>query len=58
MEIIYIGKDSLEFKAFIDSQKDKAELRGIDGSFRWVVTKEDGTEYIVRPLECKPKDNE
>lgn len=52
METEYIGKDSVEFKAFTDGHK--AELRNIDGHFRWIVKREDGTEYIVRPLECKP----
>jgi hypothetical protein len=51
METKYIGSNSVEFKAYTDEHK--AELRAIDGHFRWVITREDGTEYIVRPLECK-----
>lgn len=54
MEIIYIEGDNLAFKAFIHGLGDKAELLGIDGHFRWVVTREDGTKYIARPIEIKP----
>lgn len=57
MEIIYIDGDSLDFKKFIDEHyKDKtAELVGIDGKNRWVVTREDGSKYIARPIEVKDK---
>lgn len=54
MEIIYIEGDSLAFKKFIHDQGDKAELKGIDGKNRWVITREDGSKYIARPEETKP----
>lgn len=30
---------------------EKKELTAIDGFNRWVFTREDGTQYILRPLE-------
>ena len=56
METIFIPGDSLAFKAFIDEHyKDNSvELRNIDGFNRWVVKREDGTEYVARPEESKP----
>ena len=53
LEIRYVGKDSIEFKQFTDAHK--AELVAVDGKFRWYVKEEDGTEYIVRPLEAQNK---
>lgn len=53
METIYIEGDSFAFKAFIDAQGSHAELRGIDGKNRWVITRDDGSEYIARPSEVK-----
>lgn len=53
MEIEYIPGTGADFVVFIKSLGDKAELRGIDGHFRWVVTRDDGTQYICRPIEAK-----
>lgn len=47
-EIIYIPGTHADFVKFIRSLGDKAELRSNKGKFRWFVTREDGTEYIVR----------
>lgn len=57
METIYIKGGSSDFVVFIKSLGDKAELQGIDGKFRWVVTREDGTQYIARPEEANPETN-
>lgn len=40
-----------EFALYIKSHGigDKANLKAIDGKFRWVITLPDGTEYIARP---------
>jgi hypothetical protein len=56
METIYIKGDSLAFKAFVDEHyKDNTiSLRNIDGHNRWVVTNDDGTEFIARPWEANP----
>lgn len=48
METIWISE--AEFRAFIWSFKDKAQLEAIDGFNRWVVEYEDGTKKIVRPI--------
>lgn len=57
METIFIEGDAMAFKAFIDEHytDHTAELVGIDGKNRWVITREDGTKYIVRPSEFKPE---
>lgn len=52
MDIEYIKGDNLAFRDFIWEQKDKATLTSIDGHMRWVITKEDGTQYIARPQEA------
>ncbi len=57
-ETIYIPGDSFAFKAFIDAQGDKAKLTGIDGKNRWVITREDGTQFIARPEEAKPNEED
>ena len=53
METKYIEGNDVDFVVFIQSLGDKAQLRGIEGSFRWVITEEDGTSYIARPLSSK-----
>lgn len=53
MEIKYIP--DTEFVIFIKQLGDKAQLKAIDGHFRWVVTGEDGIDYIARPEECRSK---
>lgn len=40
-----------DFAVFVKSFKENAELASIGGKFRWVLTKDDGTRYIVRPFE-------
>lgn len=54
MEIEYIPGSSPDFVVFVKSLGNKAQLKGIDGKFRWVITRDDGTEYIARPEETKP----
>ncbi len=58
MEIIYIEGDSLAFKAFIDAQGTNASLRGIDGKNRWVIKREDGSEYVARPESANEKNTQ
>ncbi len=53
MEIVYFEGTADEYVAFIKFQGDKAVLKSLDTHFRWVVTREDGTEYILRPAEAK-----
>lgn len=55
LETIYIEGGDVDFVVFIHAQKDKAELKSIDGHGRWVITREDGTQYIARPDEARPK---
>ena len=56
METKYIPGDSVAFIKFIQELGigDKANLKTIEGKFRWVITAEDGTEYIARPEEADP----
>ena len=56
LPIEYISGDSLAFVTHIKSLGDKAILSNVDGHFRWVVTREDGTRYIARPEEAKPNE--
>ncbi len=49
LETVYIPGTDADFVVFIQSLGDKANLKGVDGHFRWVVTKGDGTKYIARP---------
>lgn len=55
LETIYIPGDSLAFKAFIDEQYklQRADLTNIEGKNRWVITREDGTKYIARPISAQ-----
>ncbi len=46
-----------KFRAHIWDAKEKADLKAIDGFTRWVITGEDGVQYIVRP-ESSRKENE
>lgn len=34
-----------------------AELRNIEGKMRWIMKKEDGTEYMVRPESARSQDD-
>lgn len=52
METKYIEGDSLAFVKFIKDLGDKATWASIDGHARWIVTEEDGTKYIARPIEA------
>jgi len=51
----YFDGNETDFVLFVKAQGDKAELAGIDGHFRWVLTREDGSRYILRPAEAKPQ---
>lgn len=50
-EIVYVPGGASDFVVFIQALKDAAQLYSIEGHARWVVTREDGTEYIARPNE-------
>lgn len=56
METVYIPGDAAAFKLFIDAhyKDDTVELRNIEGHNRWVIKREDGTEYIARPESVEP----
>ena len=54
LPIEYIPGNSADFVVFVQGLKDKAQLKSVDGKFRWVITRDDGTEYIARPEETKP----
>ncbi len=53
LETEYIPGNDADFVVFVQSLKDKAQLKGIDGHFRWVIEREDGTKYIARPNSSK-----
>lgn len=53
MDIHYIPGTGADFVAFIQGLGDKAQLKVIDGNFRWVVIEDDGTEYIARPQSAQ-----
>lgn len=48
METKYIEGDSLAFVKFIKDLGDRAQLKVLDGHFRWVID----DEYIARPQEA------
>jgi len=54
METKYIDGARADFVVFIQGKGDKARLESIDGHARWIVTEDDGTEVIYRPIEAKP----
>ncbi len=39
-----------EFVAYVKAKGDAASLISLDGKYRWKITNEDGSEYIVRPI--------
>lgn len=49
LETIYIPGNDADFVVFIQGLRDKAALKSIDGKFRWLVEREDGSKYIARP---------
>ncbi len=53
LPIEYIPGNDVEYVLFIKSLEGKAKLTGINGLFRWVVTREDGSQYIARPESAK-----
>ena len=55
MEIVYIPGTAADFVVFIQGLKDKAQLKAIDGHFRWVVEREDGSKYMARPSSTEPE---
>jgi len=46
-EIEYVPAD--KFVEIARSRPDKRVLTDVDGHQRWVFTREDGTQYILRP---------
>lgn len=54
LPIKYIEGNGSDFVIFIQNKKDKARLESIDGHARWVVTEDDGSEVVYRPIEAKP----
>jgi hypothetical protein len=58
METRYITGNDTDFVIFIQNLGDKAEMAIVDDKFRWVVTEDDGTKYIARPLSAKSSTNE
>lgn len=55
LEIVYVPGSGDDFVIFIKTQGDKATWVSVDGHARWVVTREDGTQYIARPWGTKPQ---
>lgn len=53
METFYIP-GAADFVVFIQKLGDKARLESLEGHARWVIIREDGTEYIARPEEAQP----
>lgn len=53
MEIEYIPGNNADFVVFVKELGDKAVLKVVEGKFRWMITRDDGTEYIARPEESK-----
>lgn len=58
MEIEYIPGSDLDYVMFIKNLGDKAVLTAIDRKYRWVITRDDSTQYIARPESAKPKNDE
>lgn len=56
MQVVYIqGTDAL----FIDFvQRKKAKLMTINDHLSWVITREDGSQYIARPYASQWRDNQ
>lgn len=52
METRYIPGNDSDYVLFVQSLGDKAQLKVIDDKFRWVITEDDGTEYIARPASA------
>lgn len=50
MEIKYIP--TAEFVGFVKSKGDKAQWISVEGHSRWLITEDDGLQYIVRPDEA------
>lgn len=48
-ETVFIPGEAPDFVVFIKAQGEHAQLHAIEGHFRWVITREDGTRYIARP---------
>lgn len=54
MDVVYIAGTDADFVAFVKKQKmaGKARWESIDGHARWVITDENGKEYIARPVSA------
>ena len=55
LSVEYIQGNASDFVVFIKSLGEAAQIKSIGGRGRWVVTREDGTQYIARPAEAEPK---
>ncbi len=53
LPIEYVEGDSIAYVNYIKANWDNTRMVVIDGKFRWIVQKEDGSEVIVRPSESK-----
>lgn len=54
LEIEYIPGNAAEFVVFIQNLGDAAQIKSIEGHARWVITREDGMQYIARPWDVNP----
>lgn len=54
LQIEYFEGNSVDFVLYVQGKKDKAELVSCGGFFRWKLTRDDGSEYILRPSEARP----
>ncbi len=46
-----------DFRKHVWDAGERADLKAVDGFTRWVITGEDGVQYIARP-ESSRKENE
>lgn len=54
LPIEYVAGAGPDFVVYINSLGEAAQLHSIKGYARWIVTREDGSKYIARPIEAKP----
>lgn len=53
LPIEYVAGDGEAFIKFVKGAGDAAQMVAVDGFFRWIITREDGTRYIARPENAK-----
>lgn len=51
--VIYVEGGDVEFVLFVQEHKPAMELVSMDGVWRWIISNDDGTKNIVRPLSAK-----